>query len=300
MILATSRTMRLLPLIVLWLCLFSSARAQERDLLGPLRAGNTTVLERLGARMGASGLARELASPERPRVIAAIRASLGAEDAWALLAPLARAAAHPDRSIATLAAETGATIAQRVDQITLEHQEVSARSLVSLEAQWLEVAGHRLRWVDIRVYALEAAAHLHRLVPPGKRAPLDWAPYLSDPDPEMRAAAFALAPEDLDLWSRSLAALRDDQSAVVALSAGQALCGPLGAMPRALPKLESEILQRLQDLAVDKRFAVALRADLAPCLVDAGDVRSRRALARLLQQSPPMLRRSLLALIRGK
>lgn len=284
----------------LFLCLLLltlGGAAFAADFVEQLRSGNRVELERMGERVGATGLAHELISEDRIGTLAALHAATGAEDSWALLGLLAQRAADPDRSIATLAAQVGVEIAHQLDGYTIDLQEIPTQNLLIWHSSWLEVAKHPQRWVDIRVYALEAAERLRSLIAASKQPEVQWDEFLGDSDAEMRAAAIAFAPRGRALEPQALALLRNDASPQVVLTAAQWLCGPLGSRRVLAKGLDASTAARLQALASNTNFDVAARADLANCLVAEASEESRRALAVLLHESTPALRRALLLLI---
>jgi hypothetical protein len=282
-------------LLLCFLLLTAGTAAFATDLVGPLRSGNQTKLERLGEREGAAGLAFELVSKDRLRTLAALHAAHGATDSWALLGMLADKGGDPDRSIAIVAARVAVEIAHDLDGFAIELNEIPNEDLLHWHRAWLKVARQARRWVDIRIYALESAETLRRVIPRSKQPVMPWQEFFADRDPEMRAAAIALAPRNKELEVDALALLTKDESPSVAISAAQWLCGPLGSKGPATT-LDAAVATRLRELASNPHIAIAARADLANCLIAEASVESRRSVALLLQQSPPALRRALLAL----
>lgn len=261
-----------------------------------LRSGNETELERRGAAAGAMGVAAELRSEDRKQVLAALIAARGADDSWALLGVLAQSATHPDRPIAILAAQLGAELSHEIDLQMISEQEIPSEYLRQWQGAWLEVATQPSRWIDIRIYALEVASTLTRLISDPARQPLDWEQFFSDPDQEMRAAALELAPQSQDLVTRAADFLKTEEHPRVALSAGLRLCGPIGShRSSSLPTIDDTTQARLQALATNKSLAIEARIDLAPCLVANPSTASRDALSALQRQSTPYLRKLLLA-----
>lgn len=281
--------LRFLVIIPIGLALATTAWADA--LVTAYQQGDSSTVARLGATAGASGLEPRLRSKDRAVIAAAIAAAPAADDAWALLGSLAHASQNPDRSIAGPAATTGAEIAAALDLGVIDEQEISGHTLGSWQKAWLVTASNPKRWVDIRIYALETAGRLHQLRVPSKRVDIGWIDYISDPDPEMRAAAITLA-DATHLKATIIERLEDDPEDLVALAAGQSLCGPLGATI-TLPALGEAAVARLQTLAVAKHLPIVARADLAPCLIA---TESKLALQTLAQHSPPMLKQELLRL----
>lgn len=269
-----------------------SAFTWADELVPALRQDNRRELLRLGSERGAQGLAKDILGPDRPLAIAAIRASLGARDSWALLGELGEAARRPDRSVAVLAVEAAAEIAQLTNEMILEQGEVRDEQLLDWYNSFLLIAFDSRRWVDIRIYAFETATRLHELVSPDKRPPLNLTSLLAEEEAELRAAVLSLAPAHLDVQGQALALLGSDPSDLVALAAGQVVCGPLG-FSKPIPNLDDQAAARTLHLAKDASLEIAARADLAPCLATIDSPESLRVLAQLRQQSPPMLRKSL-------
>ncbi len=274
------------------------SQAQADELVPALRHGNSQELVRLGSQLGASGLADHMLGEDRPLALAAIRASLGADDSFALLGHLARAARRPDRSIALLAVEVAAEIAQRSDLELLESEEVSDAQLLDWYQAWRDIVDDDKRWVDIRIYAFETAARLHELMSPSKRPVMELDNLLADEQAELRAAVLTLAPKHLAIESKALSFLASDRSELVALSAAQVVCGPLGMANKKIPNLSDAVAERVIRLASDGTRDIAARLDLAPCLAVIDSPESRKLLGVLTQSSPPALRASLLALTR--
>jgi hypothetical protein len=268
------------------------------DWVDLLRDGQHRELELQGERAGASGVAAKLATGERARTLAALRASEGAADSWALLDDLAMTAAGADRSLAIEAAQVAAEVSHHLDAITIEEQEIPSEDLLQWRGAWLKVAGSEQRWVDIRVYALEVAAVLHELLEVSRRPELPWKKFIEDSDEEMRAAAIQLAPRTASLLEAATKLVADDKFDLVALSAAQRLCAPLGSVGIPVSDMSSAaIMKRLQELASSNALAFSSRVDLANCLARDSSEESRAALRGLVQESPPALRKALVALL---
>ena len=217
------------------------------------------------------------------------------EDNWSSLGHLANVAAAPDRSLAAPAALLASELAHNMDAFEIDEKEIPLGALKTFKTLWLDIAAENKRWVDIRVYALDVAVQLHRVITTqsGIQANTNWQPFLEDTDPQMRAAALTLLPVAPELDSIVLALLADARSEQVSLAAGQRLCGPLGSKPVKRPSIPPEVVPRLQRVATNRHLPITARVDLAPCLFAEGSVPSRRALGVLLQESPPALRRAL-------
>jgi hypothetical protein len=265
------------------------------------RDGNRTELERLGGQAGAQAIAVEIASGERPKVLAALRAAPGAADSWALLGALAHIAEEPDRSLALEAALVATELSHGLDEFMIEEQEIPRHDLLLWHQAWVRVATTENRWIDIRIYALEVAGVLHALLQAPVRPEFAWKSFFEDADDEMRAAAIQLAPRSQALLVEAARLVKDDKIDRVALSAAQRLCGPIGSVDIAASKsLDESTMNRLRKLATNNALAFSSRVDLANCLVADASDKSRRALAALVQASPPPLRRALVALTQPK
>ncbi len=217
------------------------------------------------------------------------------EHSWSSLGPLAKVAAAPDRSLAAPAALLASELAHSMDAFEIDEKEIPLGALKTFKTLWLDIATENKRWVDIRVYALDVAMQLHRVIgtQSGTQPNIHWRPFLEDTDPQMRAAALLLLPPAPELASIVLALLADARSEQVSLAAGQRLCGPLGSMFSKRPTVPPELIPRLQRVATNRHLPITARVDLAPCLFAENSLPSRRALGVLLQESPPALRRAL-------
>ncbi|MCP4447333.1 MAG: hypothetical protein GY811_18590 [Myxococcales bacterium] len=235
-----------------------------------------------------------------PVSLAAIEAIAQGEAKWRDLEVLARGAAQPDRVLAGPAALTASELAHTLDAFDIDAKEIPRASLRTLEAQWLEIATNSERWVDIRIYALDVASRLDKLLRLHGGLPQAslWTAFLEDADPQMRAAALVFVPDADELVQVAIEMLLEDTSEEVSLAAGQRLCGPLRIAPTGLPSIDAKAVHQLQVLASNNRLPVVSRAHLAPCLLADASLPSRRALGLLLQKSPPALRRHLNELTR--
>ncbi len=294
MIPAASRPMRLLLCFSL---LSLGGVAYAADWADLLRNGNHRELELRGTRSGALGVARELASGERVRVLAALHASAGATDSWALLGDLVERAAGADRSIAIEAAQVAVELSHGLDAFTIEEQEIPSHDLQQWQQAWLKLASSKGRWVDIRIYSLEVAGVLHKLIDVSQGPELSWNKFFEDSDEEMRAAAIQLAPRTDALLKAAAKLATDDPIKLVALSSAQRLCGPIGSVDIPVSDaVDESILARMHALAIDKTLAFSMRVDLAKCLAKSESEESRRAFSVLLQESTQPLRSALVAL----
>lgn len=286
-------------------------------------AGNHSQIAYLGARAGARGLGPILlagsragagepagAPGDRAAHLAAALAAPAAEDAWALLAPLAVHAAGPDRVLAVAAAASAADIGARLHRAwrsVYEAQDIDPASLAAARERWRELAADHGRWIDVRVLSLETSVHIGRVLraatwsalagPAPGAAELDaeLAAAARDPEPALRRAAFELMALPLadELGALAGAAVRGDADARVALAAAQALCGGIrmGADPAsALAALDVPGRARLSVLLARPALPPAARIDAARCLAAAGDPDSRRAISALRASLPADLR----------
>ena len=307
-----------------WIAAEQPRTAFERELstrlVHAVEAGHRSELARLGARAGARGLGPILlgqaprdpgtAGTERATRLAAVLAAPAAEDGWALLSPLARYAAGPDRLLAASAAGSAAAIATRLhrDWHLVHHAaEITPALLAVTQQRWLDLAADPGRWVDVRVLALEAGVSLGRVLHPPAvdagadtpggpgRAPGDVLAELgADAEPALRRAAFELMDTPLTPALRALAGRGvGDPEPEVALAAAQALCKglDLGADPTPiLAALDEPGRARLRTLIAVPAHPPAARIDAARCLAAAGDAPSRRALEALRASLPRDLR----------
>lgn len=278
--------------------------SRAQGLLDAFFADDRPTVDRLGQARGARGLAPDLVSPHRGTVLAAIAAAPAADDAWALLGPLARRAADPDRSLATRAAAAGARIAATLSRDLLLEHEAAPDELRDVLAAWLRVALDDGRWADVRVHALEVSAALVAALGPDGPV-LDWAGMAADADPEVRRAALELAPvpPGEELSAEAGRRVADDENKMVALAAGQVLCGELATGAKKKPILDAlgqEGIARLQDLVTDEALSAAARLEAARCLAVHGGPQSRAAVARFARSAPRHLRDQAAALARRR
>ncbi|HTJ40470.1 MAG TPA: hypothetical protein VL463_00180 [Kofleriaceae bacterium] len=188
--------------------------------------GDHDEVAREGAKLGAAGLAPLLRSD---RADAAIEAAASAPDGYELLVDLAAVAGGWDRARAAPAARVAAHIADAMDDAT--ERDLPDDALAAAQDAWAAIARAPDRWADVRVHALEVAAHVAR----ARHAGLgyDLAAFLHDPDPEVRRAAIELVPAPLpaDLLAPIAAAISADDDDTVALAAAQIVCGELASAP---------------------------------------------------------------------
>lgn len=300
-------------------------RTLAERLVQAARAGDRSEIARLGDRAGARGLGPILiagltaglasAAPgDRAAHLAAALAAPAAEDAWALLAPLAMHAAGPDRILAVAAAASAAHIGARLQREwhpVYEAQDIDPARLAAARQRWHELAVDPGRWIDVRVLSLETSArlgqalrHATRGAPasPGSDPAAGLAAELAaaarDPEPALRRAAFELMidpddPLEGELGALAGAAVRDDADPRVALAAAQALCGGTGAGADPAPALAAlghAGRARLRALLARPALPPAARIHAARCVAAAGGADSRRALAALRASLPPDLR----------
>jgi hypothetical protein len=269
--------------------------------------GDLDEVARLGAQLGAAGIAPLLVGPIARAGIAAAPA---APDGWELLLDLATGAGSWDRHRAAPAARAAVAIARRLDADTAIAGELPDDALAARQAAWLAIAERPDRWADVRVHALEVVARLARArratsttaTEPG----FDLATVLADEDPEVRRAACELvpAPAPPALVPVLAAAVGSDTAPTVVLAAGQALCGELadGAGGRVvLDALGESGLARLRaviaaPLPPDAPPPAAL--DAARCLVAAGGADNLAAVRGLAFRAPAPLRAPLARLLR--
>jgi len=258
--------------------------------------GDLDEVARQADRLGAAGLATELAGD---RADAAIAAAPSAPDAYELLPDLARVAAGWDRTRAAPAARAAARIADALDDAG--ERDLPDDPLAAAQRDWAALAARADRWTDVRVHALEVAAHVARARHAG--AGYDVAAMLADPDPELRRAAAELVPAPVpdDLRAPLAAAVAGDADPVAALAAAQALCGDLASDPPApvLAALKSAAapsapsgLVRLRTLASTPPESAPAPAllDAARCLAADDDPASAQALRALAAKGPRQIR----------
>jgi len=196
------------------------ALASIASMKAAMERGDLTEAARQGALAGPTVVERALASPDRMVRLAAIAAAPLTEDRAELLAPLARAAAGPDRRTAIPAALAAAAIAHDL----MQHErpdDIAPDDIATWRATFSQLALQTDRWIELRLAALETAAELD---PAGTR--IDLAVALADPDPAFRKHAASLVA--LPLPDAAIAPLAStvvkDVDADVARAAAQALC----------------------------------------------------------------------------
>lgn len=276
----------------------------EDKLRRALDRGARVELEEIGAQAQGRDLSLALMSRDRKVVLGAIAAAVATEDAWVLLTPLAELARRPDRPIAAAAAACAARIAARIDhEFALEH-DIPDDDLAERQSAWRALAADRARWPDVRVYGLEVSALLAAAVgEPGKG--YDLAEVASDPEPEMRRAAFELLPQPLPDRARELAgrAVASDPDPIVALAAAQALCSGLGLgqpVRPALSALGKDGLERLRQLMARSSAPPGALLDSARCLAADRSAKSRKALLALQSKGPRDIRAQVRQLVSRK
>jgi hypothetical protein len=274
-------------LAVLGAAAMAAASSADR-LRAAFYAGDRLEIARAGWNLGAQALADELASSERERRLAALAAAPFADDAHALLLPLAELARSPDRPVAVAAARAGLAISREIDRDRALSMDIPTDVLDAAVSSWLELAADSGRWPDLRVHALDTAQSLARAVgAPEADHAFDLAALIADDDAELRRAALHRLPLPLSPEHQALAAAsaRTDPDADVTAAALQVLCGGLAAGDPAAPILEAlgdEGQSRLRALLLEppKHVATTALVDAALCAVAAGDLDSRRALSR--------------------
>jgi hypothetical protein len=141
--------------------------------------GDVDEAARQGAMAGPVIVEKALASPRRSTKLAAIAAAPATEDRAELLPALADVAAGPDRRTAIPAARAAWTIARELGQHDLP-DDLAPEDLDAWRTQFEAIATNADHFVEVRVLAIETAEAL---------GGFDPAPFLSDPDPLIRAAA---------------------------------------------------------------------------------------------------------------
>lgn len=141
--------------------------------------GDVDEAARQGALAGPSIVGKALASPRRSTKLAAIAAAPATEDRAELLPALAAVAAGPDRRTAIPAARAARTIARELAARDLP-DDLASDDLATWRTQFEAIARDADHFIEVRVLAIETAQAL---------GGFDPTPYLSDPDPLIRAAA---------------------------------------------------------------------------------------------------------------
>jgi hypothetical protein len=267
-----------------------AAAAGPDDLLrDAFLAGSGDEVERAGRHAGARRLSIALAAGDRILAMAAADAAPAAEDAVWLLEPLAVAARSPDRPLALRAARAAARIGGDLDRGALLAGDVPLDWVRARIAELRAISADAGRWTDVRVSALEAAARLHRALDRDAGpadTPYDLAATATDPDPELRRAAFELLgsplrPAELAIAAR---AVIGDKELAVAIAAGQAACEGLTHGDPARPVIAAlgrKGLARLRLLVASKALSLGARRGAARCLAADGSRASKKALASL-------------------
>jgi hypothetical protein len=183
-------------------------------------------LARAANRVGVRGLAADIARGGRVEALAALAAASYAEEAWALLEPIARrAATDPDRTVAATAARVGVTLVHAWPREALEASGAPVDELAGAAATFAAIATHVGVWPDVRVHALEAALALAEAL--GGDAPEAArglpAALFDDADAELRRAAVAFADPAVHAAALATIAAKDADVAVAAAAAA-ALC----------------------------------------------------------------------------
>jgi len=264
-------------------------------------------IARAGRAYSARGLAKLLRGGPPSARRAAIAAAPAAEDAWQLLGDLAVLAGNADRAIAPAAARAAALICQSLSPTRIAELEITEATLRERAARWGALARHNGVWPDVRVHALEINALLTRALSAEARdgIAVKLEAIAGDPEPEVRRAAIELADQPLDASNRERGAemLRSDGDPVIAVVAGQALCGgiAMGDAPRPiLAAIGAKGLERLRDLVGNPKLPITARIDAAYCLRAKGGKLDRAALARLAKSAPSYARAEVNAVTRGR
>lgn len=234
----------------------------DARLRSALAKGSLVELEEIGTNLPSGALSGALSSTHREVALGAVAAARRAPDNWRYLAPLAARAGGADRPLATLAAEVALAVVRDLDGTRVAEWDIAAHELDLHREAWESVAEASGHYADVRVRALEVIAGLVRWsvrepvayevpgtagaeVAPERGTPVPGpsasqfaatvARATSDPDPEVRRAAFELWPAGAAAIAQEPAAraLADDPDPDVALAAAQLLCPWPGASERA-------------------------------------------------------------------
>jgi hypothetical protein len=274
-------------------------------LVAAYQRGDRTKIEQIGASERAAGISLALASEHRTAQLAGIAAAPAAEDAWFLLLPLARLAGAPDRRVAAGAARAAVVTAREFDHDRRLELEVPEDLINDRFAAWTRLLHDPGRWADIRVHALATAIALAQsLTGVASRPSVDLLAVITDSEPELRRAAYELAPVPLPIRLRGAAAqaIASDEMLDVALAAAQALCaapaatssGPGGAdLTDPVEAIAPAALDRLRQLILEPEADPAAAADAANCLIAAGGPANLRAVRILRGRVAAPLRRRL-------
>ena len=239
-----------------------------------MERGDVDEAARQGALAGPVVVERALASRDRTTRLAAIAAAPLVEDRAELLAPLARAAAGPDRRTAIPAALAARAIARELSRRE-RPDDLAPADLAGWQGAWAHLALAGDRWIELRIAALDTAAALD---PAGLG--VDPTAALGDPDPAFRRAAASAVPLPVPPAAHAAlaAAVVHDADPAVALAAAQSLCLSLEAAARPgaiLDALGPAGLARIRSLTAGARPSPAVR-DAGRCLAAAGGARHRR------------------------
>lgn len=271
-------------------------------------AADHDEVARLAGRVGAAGVAPMLISADRAEVAAGLDAAPRVPDPWELFDDLARLAAGWDRSQAAPAARAAATIARTIDAELAIAQELPDDKLATATRLWAELGARPDRWGDVRVHALEVAAHLAaaRVATADDDPGLgyDLEATLRDPDAELRRAACELVPQPAPDTARAALAhaVSDDADAAVAIACAQALCAELefSASAPALAALGEAGLARLREILMAPLPVVPAPAlvDAARCPAASHTKADAAALRALAAHAPRSIRRALRRVVR--
>jgi hypothetical protein len=215
-------------------------------------------------------------------------------DADAALVPLAALAGSWDRALASAAATAAAAIAARLDDTRAIADELADDDLAAAADAWAAVAARADRWSDVRAHAVGIAARLTttRAATAATAPPLDaaLAPFLADPDPEVRRAALEAipAPAPSPLVAAAAARVRAEVHPGVRLVAAGIACGddPAAGLA-ALGDDGRAALWAAVDGPLEHPGAILA---LARCLAADDDPASLRALTVLRHRAPRGLR----------
>lgn len=275
------------------------AAVARADLAALYRGGDLGALRRAGA--ATDEVERGLRAADRATVLGAVVAAEAAPDGWELLEPLATVAAGWDRSTAAPAARAAARIARTLDGDAAILLDIPDQRLEAIGHAWQALTDRGDRWSDVRVHALEVAAHVARARGATADLVADETVVLmaaaTATDPQLRRAALELLPVPAPDALRPLLAARvvADADPLVRLAAAQALCA-------AVPDDDAAVLAALgtSGLAALRAMVAVPPPDVGGALLDAArclaadpDPRSARALAGLRHAAPRPLRAAL-------
>jgi len=268
-------------------------RDRGEQLLDAYVRGDYAKIAAMGRAMASLGLSRWFGGKSVARVRAAIAAAPHAEDAWQLLDDLARLAHSPDRQLSPAASRSAAKIVRDLDADRVAQQEIAPGLLREQARAWASIAARKSHWADVRVHAIEVNYLLTQTLAPTERrsASVDLVALTEDPEPEVRRAALELSPQPLAEAARTRAAevVRTDADPVVAIVAGQVLCGGLVVGDDDAPLLSALAasgLERLRDLVGNAKLPIAARLEAAECLAANATAPDRAAIKRLQSTAP--------------